>query len=134
MHITGRCHCGAIRYEAEVDPATMRVCHCTDCQAFSGSAFRASIPAIPGSLQVLTGAPRVYAKTADSGRTSEQAFCERCGTHVFGIVPGSEPRLCSVRVGTIDQRDQLRPALQYWTRSQVPWLAELVAVPGRETQ
>ena len=30
---TGGCHCGLISYEAKVDPATARVCHCTDCQS-----------------------------------------------------------------------------------------------------
>jgi hypothetical protein len=32
MQLTGGCHCGHITYEAEVDPETVRVCHCTDCQ------------------------------------------------------------------------------------------------------
>jgi hypothetical protein len=133
MHITGSCHCGAIHYEADVDPTVMRVCHCADCQTFSGSAFRISIRAMPGSLQV-QGTPRTYTKTADSGRASEQAFCEHCGTHLFGTVPGSEPRICSIRVGTIHQRHQLRPVEQIWARSQLPWVADLAAVPSRDTQ
>ena len=32
MNVTGGCHCGQITYEAEVDPTTVRVCHCSDCQ------------------------------------------------------------------------------------------------------
>ena len=40
MKIEGGCHCGGIRFEAEVDPAAVVICHCTDCQTFSGSAFR----------------------------------------------------------------------------------------------
>ena len=40
MKIEGGCHCGHIKYEAEVDPAGAGICHCTDCQVFSGSAFR----------------------------------------------------------------------------------------------
>jgi hypothetical protein len=134
IHITGSCHCGAIQYEADVDPALMRVCHCADCQVFSGSAFRVSIRAMPGSLQVRAGTPRVYTKMAESGRSSEQAFCERCGTHVFGRVPGSEPAICSIRVGTIHRRDPLRPAEQIWTRSRLSWVVELGALPGCETQ
>ena len=42
MKITGGCHCGAITYEAEVDPGKVSVCHCTDCQTLTGSAFRVS--------------------------------------------------------------------------------------------
>ena len=44
MKIDGSCHCGRIRYEAEVDPAKVVICHCTDCQTLSGSAFRTVVP------------------------------------------------------------------------------------------
>ena len=30
--VQGRCHCGAISYEAEVEPCTAYICHCQDCQ------------------------------------------------------------------------------------------------------
>ena len=44
MQITGGCHCGAIRYQAEIeDPHRVSVCHCTDCQTLTGSPFRTSI-------------------------------------------------------------------------------------------
>src|SRR5689334_18981220 len=39
MKIDGRCHCGEITFEAEVDPDALHICHCTDCQTLSGSAF-----------------------------------------------------------------------------------------------
>jgi hypothetical protein len=32
MKIDGSCHCGYVRYQAEVDPAQVEICHCTDCQ------------------------------------------------------------------------------------------------------
>ena len=37
MNIDGRCHCGYIRFEADADPDKAAICHCTDCQSFSGS-------------------------------------------------------------------------------------------------
>ena len=40
MKIDGGCHCGYITYTAEIDPETSGLCHCTDCQTLSGSAFR----------------------------------------------------------------------------------------------
>jgi hypothetical protein len=39
MKIDGRCRCGNITFAAEVDPATMVICHCTG-QTLSGSPFR----------------------------------------------------------------------------------------------
>lgn len=43
MDIDGRCHCGAIRYEARVNPETVVICHSTDCQTFSGAPYRVSV-------------------------------------------------------------------------------------------
>ena len=36
MKVDGVCHCGTIRYEAEVDPAKVVICHCTDCRISIG--------------------------------------------------------------------------------------------------
>ena len=47
MKVEGACLCGYIAIEGEVDPDKVTVCHCTDCQTSSGSAFRVSIP-VPG--------------------------------------------------------------------------------------
>jgi hypothetical protein len=134
MKITGSCHCGAIRYEAEVDPASAGICHCTDCQTLSGTAFRVSIRAAPGSFRLTASTPRVYTKTAESGNRREQAFCEHCGSPIYAASPGAEPKIYSIRVGTIHQRDQLRPALQIWARSQLPWLGDLGSLLQVEKQ
>jgi len=40
MKIDGRCHCRHITYEADIDPDKILICHCTDCQTLSDSAFR----------------------------------------------------------------------------------------------
>ena len=40
MKIQGGCHCGYITYEAEIDPEKVSICHCTDRQSGSGSAYR----------------------------------------------------------------------------------------------
>jgi hypothetical protein len=130
MHVSGACHCGAIRYEAEIDPGKVGVCHCTDCQKLSGSAFRVTVPALLGSFRLLNGTPRVYTKTAESGRLREQAFCEKCGSQLYAVSPGPEPRIYSLRVGTVDQRAQLAPQVQNWTRSRLPWIDTLPALPS----
>jgi hypothetical protein len=133
MHITGACHCGAVRYEAEVEPNRVNVCHCSDCQQLTGTAFRISVAATLGSFRLLAGMPRVYLKTADSGRIREQAFCEHCGSPIYATSPGAEPRLYNIRVGTINERQQLRPERQSWSRSRLSWLAEIGKTPSVET-
>ena len=45
MKVDSKCHCGVAVYEAEVEPGTIGIQHCSDCQQFTGSPFRANIPA-----------------------------------------------------------------------------------------
>jgi len=67
MKIDGHCHCGQITFEAEVDPTAPTICHCTDCQTLTGSAFRINIPAPAEHFVLRSGTPKSYVKTAESG-------------------------------------------------------------------
>jgi hypothetical protein len=120
MKVTGRCHCGNISYEAEVDPAKVSICHCTDCQNLSGSPFRVSVPAPKETFRMLGARPKTYVKTAESGTKRVHAFCPECGSPVYSCAI-SDPPLYSLRVGCLDKRDQLPPARQIWCDSALPW-------------
>ena len=119
MKVNGRCHCGSISYEAEVDPAKVTICHCTDCQTLSGSAYRASVPA-PAATFKLRGSPKTYIKTAESGTKRVHAFCPECGSPVYSSAI-SDPPFYSLRVGCLAQRDQLPPGRQIWCQSALHW-------------
>jgi hypothetical protein len=134
MRIDGRCYCGDITYEAEADPAQTRICHCTDCQHLTGTAFRTVVPCAKGSFRLLSGEPRAFLKTAESGAVREQGFCPRCGTPLYATSPGPDPKVYGVRIGSIRQRDQFIPSLQIWARSEQPWLGTLAAIPREEKQ
>ncbi|MCB1396653.1 MAG: GFA family protein [Rhodobacteraceae bacterium] len=128
MRVDGACHCGAIRYEAEVDPARVAICHCTDCQTLSGSAFRTAVLTEPGSFRLLSGTPRLYVKTAQSGQPRGQTFCETCGTPIHSCPPDGDTTSVALRVGTIRQRDQLAPRVQIWGRSAQGWLGTIPTI------
>jgi hypothetical protein len=134
MRVEGGCHCGAIRFEAEVDPERVVICHCTDCQTLSGSAFRTVVASLPGTFRLLAGVPKVYVKTGESGNRREQGFCPDCGTPIFSAPEGEGVRVVGLRVGALAQRDRLVPREQYWCRSAQGWLGELASIPRRETQ
>lgn len=128
MDIDGACHCGKIAFAASVDPDAVRLCHCTDCQTLTGSAFRAIVSAPAASFRLVRGAPRIYVKTADSGRKRRHAFCGDCGTPIYAVADVDAPAAYSLRVGTIQQRAQLRPVHQMWCRSALPWAMDLTAL------
>ena len=135
MKIDGACHCGAIKIEAEADPEKVQICHCTDCQTGTGSAFRVSIP-VPGATFKMTGRPATYIKTtADSGKPRLQAFCPTCGSPIYSTSPGEGQQASyMVRVGILRQRDVLTPQRQQWFRSARPWVTSLDALPKVEKQ
>lgn len=125
MKIDGSCHCGAIRYEAEVDPASVGICHCTDCQALTGSAFRVTISAAAADFQLTAGTPKIYMKTADSGARRSQAFCGDCGSPIYTTSAGRHPETIGIRVGTVRQRRELKPTRQVWRNSALPWVPSM---------
>lgn len=127
MKIDGGCHCGHITYEAEVDPEKVAICHCTDCQTLSGSAFRAVVPAPKETFTLRTGQPKIYVKTAESGARRAQAFCPECGTPIYSAAVDDTPAY-SLRLGTVRQRAALPPRTQIWCRSALDWVMDLRSV------
>jgi len=134
MKVDGSCHCGRIRYQAEIDPAKVVICPCTDCQTLSGSAFRTVVPTDESTFILRSGEPKIYIKVAESGNERDQAFCADCGTPIYSAPPGSGAKVFSLRVGTIRQRDQLIPTDQYWSRSAQRWLETLPRIKKTEKQ
>ena len=73
MKIDGGCLCGAVRYSGEAEPLFAGVCHCRDCQKFTGSAFGAMV-----------GAPQL-SQAARSINPIEKTACWRLGWHGCGF-------------------------------------------------
>ena len=129
MKVNGRCHCGKVAYEAEVDPAKVQICHCLDCQTLTGSAFRTTIPAAPERFRLLHGEPRIYVKVADSGSRRGHAFCDECGAPVFRLPTDNNPNY-SLRVGGLEQRAEFGPPRrQIWTKRRLNWVTAIADVP-----
>ncbi len=131
MHVDGRCHCGAIAFAAEVDPERASICHCTDCQRFASAPYRASIPAAAADFRLLSGRPKIYVKTAESGAKRVQAFCEACGTPIYSSAVEAPP-VFNLRLGTLDQRAEITPRRQIWRCSALAWADDIEGLPASE--
>jgi hypothetical protein len=134
MKVNGGCHCGEIRYEAEVDPTKVVICHCEDCQTLSGTAFRTVVASKEGTFRLISGKLKSYLKTAESGNQRELTFCPECGTPIYSAPPGEGAKVVALRVGSIHQRDQLVPTDQYWFHSSQRWLDDLRTIHRQDTQ
>ena len=134
MKVTGGCHCGLVRYEAEVDPQRVSLCNCTDCQMLTGSAFRVSVPAAAGTFKLLSGQLTSYVKTADSGAKRRHTFCPQCGSPVYSSANIDAPPGYSLRVGCLDQKADLPPKRRIWCRSALEWAQDVSELPCSEKQ
>lgn len=133
MEIDGGCLCGHITYTAIIDPAKVAVCHCTDCQVNSASAFRFGVVVRAEDFRLLSGTLKVWVKTAESGNPRALSFCPECGTSIHGGDVG-ESAMLSLRLGTARQRHDLPPKAQIWCRSALGWVGSLGSLRRFETQ
>ncbi len=134
MKIDGRCHCGNITFEAEIDPDLVYVCHCTDCQSTSGSPFRWAVSVPKEDFRLLSGSPKAYVKRAESGAESHQLFCPDCASPIYSASSRDDWKSLNLRLGTVRQRAELQPKLQLWHRSARPWAGALAEVEEMEKQ
>jgi hypothetical protein len=77
----GSCHCGAVRFEAELDLSQSSYrCNCSICRR---TRFWPAV-ARDGGLRVLAGEAELTKYLFNTGR-GEHYFCRHCGVRPFGI-------------------------------------------------
>ncbi len=119
--LTGGCQCGGIRYEVTGAPEQISVCHCTDCQRQSGSAFGMTMVVREDDFHITKGEVKTYASESDAGRDKLGAFCPDCGTRIYHKPEWRKGRV-SVKAGTLDDTSTLKPDKHIWTASKQPWV------------
>ncbi len=118
--IKGSCLCGNVRYSADAEPAFVGVCHCADCQRFTGSAF-STVIAVPAAALRVTGVLKTFSKQGDSGKLIHRRFCPECGS---GIVDEADalPGMAMLNAGTLDDRSWIKPQSEIYCDSAQPWV------------
>jgi hypothetical protein len=129
---TGGCRCGALRYEITQTPQLVYVCHCTDCQRITTSAFSMSLVLPVESFHLLAGVPQMVQRVSKSGYAQTSRICPKCGLRVCSGPNDSSVR--NVKAGTLDDTSWLRPTVHFWTRSKQPWVMLPEDVESFETQ
>ena len=133
LPITGGCQCGAIRYEVIGEPRLVVVCHCTDCQRQSGSAFGMTMVVDEADFRVIHGEPKTFASKSDTGRAKLGAFCPDCGTRIYHKPEWRRGKV-SVKPGTLDDASWLRPQVHIWTSSKQGWIIIPEGLEAHERQ
>jgi hypothetical protein len=114
------CSCGSLRAEATGEPALLGVCHCTQCQRRTGSAFGVGTY-FPKEKVRVEGPSKVYVRGSDSGRKIEGHFCLDCGSTVFWYSE-SFPDLIGIAFGAFADPSMPWPTASVWETTRHPWV------------
>src|ERR1700761_188512 len=108
--IAGGCLCGKVRYTANGDPVFVGVCHCTDCQKFTGSAFSVVV-GLPKAALTVEGKVTAFRKPGDTGNATERSFCPECGSYIADAA-AVMPDVVMIGTGTLDDASWVKPSMQ----------------------
>ena len=138
LPLAGGCQCGQLRYKLHEEPLTLYCCHCTECQAQSGSAFGMSLRCRSAGVE-WSGEAAHFTRDRGKPTSAEGLFCPHCGTRIMHRrarpVPDDAPEDemetgddhessaggVSIKAGSLDDTSWLRPVGHIWLRSAQPW-------------
>ncbi len=118
----GGCVCGAVRYRLASPPMFVNCCHCTSCQAETGSAFAINALIEADRVELVAGAPEPLLTPSESGRGQTIWRCPSCRVALWSNYPGAGPNIHFVRVGTLDRPALCPPDAHIFARSKLPWV------------
>ncbi|WP_273505486.1 GFA family protein [Fulvimarina manganoxydans] len=124
LPLTGGCQCGQIRYQISAVPMLYYLCHCTECQRQTASAFGESLRCESETVSI-TGDLATISWSAASGTKRHGDYCPSCGVRILHR-SDARPGNVNVKAGTLDDASWLKPAGHSWTRSK----RSFVAIPA----
>jgi hypothetical protein len=105
-------------------------CHCRWCQRESGAAFALNAMIEADRVRLLEGDIEVVETPSASGKGQRISRCPHCRVAVWSNYAGSGDAVHFVRVGTLDDPDQLPPDVHIFTSSKQPWVILPPHVPA----
>ena len=122
----GGCDCRTVRYRLLSPPLFVHCCHCRWCQRESGASFALNAMIEADRVTLLAGQPEWVHTPSASGQGQTIVRCPTCRLALWSHYAGAGPLVTFVRVGTLDEPDQLPPDIHIFTASKQPW----VVLPG----
>ena len=132
ISVAGRCRCGRARFVLREEPISFYLCHCTDCQAESGSAYGQTMHVRQGAIDAASGPIREHTMEWEDGGSSVIRYCANCLTQLFSG-RANVPQVVGLNAGSLEATAGLQPYGNMWTRSARPW-ATFAAGPQYEQQ
>jgi hypothetical protein len=112
--LRGTCECGAVGYTVEDAFLYAANCHCSNCRAATGSAFKPFAGIEREKLVLIKGGDRLLVwGNADANHTR----CGMCGGFLFSVVGAR----VHVSLGSLVDSPSIRPTHHIFVGSKAPW-------------
>lgn len=113
--LTGRCHCGGLRFRVEAPPVDSGWCHCSICRRTTGAPALVWVT-VDRAATVLEGAPRRYRSSA----TAERWFCGTCGAQLAFAPIGAAT--FDLMAGLFDEPARVAPRRHVFAADDLGWI------------
>lgn len=113
----GGCLCGAVRFTCSAAPKGTPVCHCRDCQRFTGAPFAANL-FVAADAVTFSGEVHSFTVEGDSGNTVTRCFCPTCGSPAR-LEAEAAPGFVILPLGAVDVVEGYAPSVELWTEHQL---------------
>jgi hypothetical protein len=125
--LAGRCECGAVEYEVADEFLYSINCHCSNCRAHTGSAFKAFAGIEAEKLAITKGRDGLLVWGDPKGKNHTR--CGTCGSPLYSAV--GEGRL-HVALGSLRDAPSVRPTKHIFVGSKAPWFDITDGLPQHE--
>lgn len=120
----GRCHCGKVEWQAELDLSHGGTrCNCSLCLRLGGTKLAIK----PAAFRLLKGREHLSEYRALADSPNYRAFCRHCGVYLYGggHVEEIGGDFVSVNLNTVDEIEVADLPVGYWDGRHDNWHAGL---------
>src|SRR3954454_21143534 len=125
--LTGKCECGAVRYRVPDAFLYACNCHCSNCRASTGSAFKTFAGIERDKLDVVEGAETLLVWGDDQANHTR---CGICGSLLYSVV--RDGAYVHVALGSLVDDPTIRPTEHIFVGSKAPWFEITDDLPRSE--
>jgi hypothetical protein len=125
--LTGRCECGAVEYQVADEFLYAMNCHCSNCRAATGSAFKAMAGIQREKLRITQGGDKLLVWGEEDANHTR---CGVCGSLLYSVV--REGEYVHVALGSLRDEPSIRPSEHIFVGSKAPWFEITDDLPQNE--
>jgi len=114
--LNGKCECGAVHYRVADEFLYAANCHCSNCRAATGTAFKAFAGIERAKLEVVDGRDSLLIVGEEN---SNHTRCGACGSLLYSVVRDGE--YVHVAMGSLVDAPRIRPTEHIFVGSKAPW-------------